>query len=66
MGNFGIAFSHANSWENPGNEVVTLTFAAEALALVVDSISFVRRVYYILYATSISNRKHSWNGLNFE
>lgn len=48
MGNFGIAFSHANSRENPGNEVVMLTFAAEALTLVVDSISFVRRVYYIL------------------
>lgn len=44
---FGHPFTHITSWENPGNEVVTLTFtvtsAAETSSFALDSISSVGR-----------------------
>ena len=44
-------FTHTSAWENPGNEVATLTFAAKASTLAVEFPLFSRTC---IYATSIS------------
>lgn len=51
LGNFERSFTHAISWEDSGNEVVTLTFASKTSTLAVD---FINSVGPVRYATSIS------------
>lgn len=57
LSNFGHAFTRVTLWENPGNEVVTLTFTSfNVTSAAVD------RVYGCMHcALQVCQSKHRWN-----